>query len=123
MKLFFFLCSYLAFFVMTVTHSEARDVGLGFEPEIGPETIDLSLNNLDQDDPRLIKILRDKYLIKPSIKALNLNNPMSSNTLNGQFGQPFELDEKHFRFEFISQSFLGKFLYTLICKRMTNHIR
>ena len=123
MKLILLIYSYLAVFVVTVIHSETRDVGLGVEPEIGPETIDLSLNDLDQDDPSLIKILRDKYLIKPSKKELNLNNPMSSNTLNGQFGQPFELDEKHFRFEFISQSFLGKFLYTLICKRMTNHIR
>ena len=128
MKLFFFLCSYLAFFVMTVTHSEARDVGLGFEPEIGPETIDLSLNNLDQDDPSLIKILRDKYLIKPSKKELNLNNPMSSKTLNGQFGQPFELDEKHFRFEFVIflTSYLNlpvvNYANTVLSKTMTNHI-
>ena len=62
-----------------------------------PDFIDWSLNDLSQDDPRLIKLLQEKYLIEPNKKALNLTLPMSASLLKGQFGQPYELDKQFFR--------------------------
>ena len=38
--------------------------------------IDPSLNELDQDDPRLIQILKDEYLIPPSEEPYNLKSPL-----------------------------------------------
>jgi hypothetical protein len=64
---------------------------------IETEDIDWSLNDLNQDDPKLIQILKDKYLIGPNNKTLNLAHPVSSRTLKGQYGQPMLIDEKYFR--------------------------
>jgi predicted Fe-S protein YdhL (DUF1289 family) len=61
------------------------------------EIIDWSLNELNQEDPKLIKILQEKYLIRPSKKQLNLTRPASNRSLKGQYGQPLLLDEKYFR--------------------------
>jgi hypothetical protein len=70
------------------------------EDNIEIEEIDWSLNDLSQDDPKLIQILKEKYLIQPNKKPLNLTNPPSSNKLKGQYGQPIFLDEKYFRWIF-----------------------
>jgi hypothetical protein len=61
------------------------------------EVIDWSLNDLRQDDPKLIQILKEKYLIGPNNKALNLTHPPSNKALEGQFGQPLYLDENIFK--------------------------
>ncbi len=63
------------------------------------EDIDWSLNQLSQDDPKLIQILKEKYLIRPNNKPLNLTRMPSKNVLNGQYGQPVILDEKIFRLD------------------------
>ena len=67
------------------------------DANIETEEIDWSLNDLSQDDPKLIQILKDKYLIRPNNKPLNLTNPVSSKTLKGQYGQPMLIDERYFR--------------------------
>ena len=61
------------------------------------EEIDWSLNELSQDDPILIQTLREKYLIQPNNKPLNLTRMPGKNVLRGQYGQPVVLDEKLFR--------------------------
>jgi hypothetical protein len=61
------------------------------------EKIDWSLNKLRQDDPRLIQVLKEKYLIQPNNKPLNLTRMPSKNVLQGQYGQPLILDETFFR--------------------------
>ena len=63
----------------------------------GNEVIDWSLNDLNQDDPKLTEILQEKYLIRPNKKPLNLSRPTSNGNMKGQFGQPLILDEKYFR--------------------------
>ena len=67
------------------------------DDNIETEEIDWSLNDLSQDDPKLIQILKEKYLIRPNNKPLNLTNPVSSKTLKGQYGQPMLIDERYFR--------------------------
>ena len=47
--------------------------------------IDESLNGLRQDDPTLIQILKDKYLVPPSSLPYNFSDPDAN--LQGQFGQ------------------------------------
>jgi hypothetical protein len=64
---------------------------------IETEEIDWSLNDLSQDDPKLIQILKQKYLVRPNKKPLNLTHPVSSKTLKGQYGQPMLIDEQYFR--------------------------
>ena len=49
------------------------------------EDIDWALNDLNQDDPELVRIIREKYLIKPSKKAINLTKPATAKFLQGQF--------------------------------------
>jgi len=68
-----------------------------FDSNIEIEEIDWSLNELSQDDPKLIQILKEKYLIQPNKKLLNLALSPSSNNLKGQYGQPMFLDETYFR--------------------------
>ena len=56
--------------------------------------IDESLNRLEQDDPLLVKAVREKYLIKPTGEpynlAYNLGKALKApegRKLDGQFGQ------------------------------------
>ena len=65
---------------------------------MNPDLIDWSLNDLSQDDPLLIKLLQEKYLIEPNKRAFNLTIPMTASLLKGQFGQPHELDKQFFRY-------------------------
>ena len=58
--------------------------------------IDYSLNDLRQDDPKLIKILKDRYLIPPSNMPYNFSSP--SVELDGQFGQPSYVSKTFFRY-------------------------
>ena len=58
--------------------------------------IDTSLNDLRQDDPRLIRFIREKYLIPPSSLPYNFSNP-SLPKLHGQFGQA----------QYIAKTFFG----------------
>ena len=54
------------------------------------DDIDESLNNLDQDDPKLIEIVRNYYLTKPSSPELMYNIPKNrlvSPKIDGQFKQ------------------------------------
>ena len=57
--------------------------------------IDKSLNELRQDDPKLINILKDKYLIPPSNMPYNFSE--SNVDLKGQFGQPEYVVNTFFR--------------------------
>jgi hypothetical protein len=67
------------------------------EEDIVEGDIDWSLNSLKQDDLELIKILKDKYVNRPSKKPYNLVQGGSTKSLGGQFGQAFFLDEHYFR--------------------------
>ena len=61
------------------------------DPRIDPE-----LNQYEQDDERLIQILRRDYLVPPDPKKkLFLSQPMSSGKLGGQYGQAYEVDEMY----------------------------
>ena len=54
--------------------------------------IDPMLNDLDQEDPKLIELIKEKYLIKPpSEKPYNFNS--SNPNLNGQYGQPVLIEK------------------------------
>ena len=48
--------------------------------------INTSLNDLRQDNPKLIQLIREKYLIPPSTLPYNFSNPLLPK-LHGQFGQ------------------------------------
>jgi hypothetical protein len=68
-----------------------------FSPQsLNDEIIDWSLNQLEQDDPKLVQILQENYLVKASVKPINLTNPASSITLSGQYKQPILLDSDYF---------------------------
>ena len=58
--------------------------------------IDESLNNLRQDDPKLIQLIRDHYLIPPSNLPYNFSNPKLPK-LQGQFGQAKYVADTFFR--------------------------
>ena len=58
--------------------------------------IDISLYGLRQDDPKLIQLIREKYLIPPSTLPYNFSNP-SLPKLHGQFGQA----------QYIAKTFFG----------------
>ncbi len=74
-----------------------KDCSISNDNNIETEEIDWSLNDLSQDDPKLIQILKEKYLVRPNNKPLNLTHPVSSKTLKGQYGQPMLIDEQYFR--------------------------
>lgn len=54
--------------------------------------IDESLNNLEQDDPKLIEAIKTKYLIPPSKEMYNFTNKGNMN-FGGQYGQPLIIDK------------------------------
>lgn len=54
------------------------------------DIVDLSLNQLEQHDPKLIKAIQIKYLIPPSKEKYNFSQPQIR--LKGQFGQPLVID-------------------------------
>ena len=56
-------------------------------------TIYPSLTGLVQDDPILIEAIKNKVLIPPSSKPLNLTYSVSMKNLNGQFSQPKTVEE------------------------------
>ena len=74
-----------------VCHSGNGDEGCNKEAieEVG--VIDESLNNLEQDDPKLVQILKEKYLIPPSQEAYNFSKKAHLD-LRGQFGQPLLIE-------------------------------
>ena len=51
------------------------------------------LNGLDQEDPVLIQALKDRVLIAPDKKSINLTYSVSMKNLNGQFSQPKTVEE------------------------------
>ena len=56
-----------------------------------PETvglIDEALNSLEQDDPRLVEAVRERYLVPPSTQPYNWGKRHRSRLeLGGQYGQ------------------------------------
>ena len=79
MKIFqvLFVCLILCRASAQSKEAESDDLNSGSEcsiidENIEIEEIDWSLNELSQDDPILIQILREKYLIRPNNKPLNL---------------------------------------------------
>ena len=60
------------------------------ETDIYPE-----LNDLDQEDPVLIQALRERILVRPPDPRVkpNLYGSGSAKSLQGQFGQPIEVDK------------------------------
>ena len=69
--------------------------GQCFERMVAPE-IDYSLNELDQNDPKLIQIIKDRYLIPPPDAEKNpMELPEGEVDTSGQFGQVKILEEKY----------------------------
>ena len=89
---FFYFC---LIFVNSTKNTENEECTV--KNKISADHIDMSLNDLDQGDPVLVNLIRERYLIEPSKKAINLTKPASAETLKGQFGQPIFLDENHYK--------------------------
>lgn len=51
------------------------------------------LNGLSQEDPELIKAIKEEVLIKPSKEKINLKNGPSAKRLKGQFDQVTKAEE------------------------------
>ncbi|XP_040581290.1 protein Star [Lepeophtheirus salmonis] len=63
-----------------------------------PYEIDWNLNELDQRDPKLISIIREKYLIPPSESSdYNFTVPLDQLNYKGQCGQPTQIDRFIFK--------------------------
>eukprot|EP00096_Caligus_rogercresseyi_P014241 TRINITY_DN673_c0_g1_i1.p1 TRINITY_DN673_c0_g1~~TRINITY_DN673_c0_g1_i1.p1 ORF type:complete len:306 (-),score=87.01 TRINITY_DN673_c0_g1_i1:282-1199(-) len=63
-----------------------------------PYEIDWSLNELDQRDPKLISIIRERYLVPPSESPnYNFSVPVSELNFQGQCGQPTNIDRFIFK--------------------------
>ena len=77
--------------------SEKRDVSLDSFGKLSCLNIDESLNALRQDDPKLIQLIRDHYLIPPSTLSYNFTNP-NLPKLQGQFGQAKYVADTFFRY-------------------------
>ena len=67
--------------------------------------IDESLNQLQQDDSRLISVLKEQYLIPPSTLPYNFTN--NKLDLKGEFGQANFVYKHFFRYEFLTHYFKG----------------
>ena len=76
-----------------------RKCHLGHCEAIFVTKVDPSLNELDQEDPRLVEIIRDELLVHPPNERKELNlEPMNDkhkriNNLSGQYGQPMAIEE------------------------------
>ena len=68
-----------------LNHRFNSEISSGNRKYFSSLKINESLNELRQDDPRLINILRDQYLIPPSTLPYNFSN--NELDLKGQFGQ------------------------------------
>ena len=66
-------------------------------PKLKEEFLDPSLNLLSQEDPKLVEVLKERYLMKPNGKKLNLTDPANMKNLGGQHGQPYLLEDKYFK--------------------------
>ena len=74
----------------------ANDGSLDSLGKLSSLNIDESLNSLRQDDPKLIQLIRDHYLIPPSNLPYNFSNP-DLPKLQGQFGQAKYVADTFFR--------------------------
>ena len=71
-------------------------LGQCFKKMVVPD-IDESLNELDQEDPKLIDVIRQRYLIPPPTdRPLTLPITGDKLKLGGQFGQVEEVDKNYF---------------------------
>lgn len=91
------LCIF-ALFVVFWQHFYASSLDLSdFQDHVsenGLVKIYWKLNGLQQDDPRLIEIIRDYILVKPSNKdELNLSKPGARHEFTGQYGQPLAAEK------------------------------
>jgi hypothetical protein len=97
------ICSFLFFCFICIESKKAnnqktiKNEECTIKNKIAADHIDMSLNDLSQDDPILVNLIRERYLIEPSKKAINLTKPASTETLKGQFGQPIFLDESYYK--------------------------
>jgi hypothetical protein len=94
LQIFYFL---LSFHACLTNCSETDCNSVNNKDQIVENDIDWSLNSLEQDDPRLISVLKEKYLSSPPKKPYNLNQGGSLKSISGQYGQSIFLDEKYFR--------------------------
>ena len=75
---------------------ETHEVSINSLGKLTSLNIDESLNGLRQDDPKLIQLIRDHYLIPPSNLPYNFSNP-DLPKLQGQFGQAKYVADTFFR--------------------------
>ena len=63
--------------------------------------IDNSLNELRQDDPKLINILKERYMISPSKMPYNFSR--ANVDLGGQYGQAAYIAKTFFMYVFLTE--------------------
>ena len=72
---FFFLVLMLAISLNDTKIQKKKESITSHPPrKLSSRDIDTSLNHLNQDDPRLIEILKEHYLYPPSNKPYNFSN-------------------------------------------------
>ena len=91
------VCLILASDIDTIEQDGIIDQACSIKDQVLEEDIDWALNDLSQDDPELVRIVKEKYLIKPSKRPINLTKPATVATLQGQFQQPIILDAEYYR--------------------------
>ena len=87
----------LKFSVIILVHAFCQNAKCLECPKLKEEFLDPSLNLLSQEDPKLVEILKERYLMKPNGKKLNLTDPANMKNLGGQHGQPYLLEDKYFK--------------------------
>ena len=91
------VCLILASDIEIFEQDGVIDQACSIKDQVLEEDIDWALNDLSQDDPELVRIVKEKYLIKPSKRPINLTKPATVATLQGQFQQPIILDAEYYR--------------------------
>ena len=77
-------------------HRFNSEINSGNQQYLSSLNIDESLNQLQQDDSRLISVIREQYLIPPSTLPYNFTN--NELDLKGEFGQANFVYKHFFRY-------------------------
>ena len=91
------------FFIISITitnnsirvKSERHAISSDFDSKRSSGFIDKSLNSLSQDDPGLIKTIKNHYIYPPSTEAYNFSSMAPD--VDGQFGQANYIANKLFK--------------------------
>ena len=90
---------------LKTSHLFNSEINSGNQQYLSSLNIDESLNQLQQDDSRLISVIREQYLIPPSTLPYNFTN--NKLDLKGEFGQANFVYKHFFRYWFLTYYFKG----------------